>query len=142
VDLGGGRSLSGADGRLTFRAETSAPPIIVELRNLQDAPLRHRPLFEALVPAVLLAALCVAVPLLRPLAGVWLLLGVVAVVGWRRYALELKVAVGGPLRWPLGSMRRGSRREASLVAAWLRLTEVLHPKEPPRRQQPGGIARA
>lgn len=142
LDLGGGRTLSGAEGRLTYRAETSAPPVVVELRNLQDAPLRHRPLFEALVPAVALAAPCAVVHALRPLAAVFLFLGVVAAACWRRYALELQPVGGVPLRWSLGGVRRGSSREASLLAAWIRLTEVLHKKEPPQRQPPGGIARA
>lgn len=141
VDLGGGRTLSGADGRLTYRAEASAPPILVELRHLQDAPLHHRPLFEALVPAVLLAALCAAVPSLRLLAPVFLFLGAVAAAAWRRYVLELKLAGSAPLRWPLGFVRRGSRREESLLAAWVRLTELLRQQESPR-QRPGGAARA
>lgn len=143
LDLGGGRTLSGGEGRLTYRAETSAPPVVVELRNVQEAPLRHRPLFEALVPAVALAALCAAVPSLRALAAGFLFLGVVATAAWRRYALELKLSASPSLRWPLGSMRRGSRQEESLLAGWVRLTEVLHKKEqPPPRQSSGPIARA
>ncbi len=149
LDLGGGRTLSGTEGRLSYRAETSAPPVIVELRGLQDAPLRHRPFFEALVPALPLAALCAAVPSLRPLAAVFLFLGVVATAAWRRYSLELKPVGSAPLYWPLGAVRRGSRQEASLLAGWIRLTEVLHKKEPPKPPPPGagpgpgpGIARA
>ena len=142
LKLGGGGLLTGAEGRLSLRAETSAPPVGVELHNLQDAPLRQRPLYEALVPAVALAILCAAVPSLRPLAVVVLFLGGVATAGWRRYALELKPVGGAPLRWPLGTVRRGSRREASILAAWIRLTEELHKQGPPRQLPPGGIARA
>lgn len=130
VDLGGGRRLSGSEGRLTFLADPVAPPVVVELGNLQDVALRHRPFYEALGLAVVVAVASLFVPALRPLAILPVpLVAIALAAAWRRHTLVLTVVGGPPVRWVLGLARRGSAREARLQGAFLRLTEVLHSRE-------------
>ncbi len=139
VDLGGGRHLSGVDGRVTFRPGAVAVPLVVELGNLQDVTLKHRPLYEALALAVLVAVGLLFVPALRPLALLPVpLLGLAVAVSWRHYALEL-VLSGAPVsRWGLGLVRRGSAREERLFTAFVRLTEAMRTKAP----RPQGLPHA
>ncbi len=130
VDLGGGRHLSGVDGRLSFRPGIT-PAIVVELGNVQDVALKHRPLYEALVGAVLLALVLYRFPVLRPLALIPVpLLGLAIAATWRHYALALVLSGAPPARWGLGLVRRGSAREERVQGAFTRLKEVLRAKAP------------
>jgi hypothetical protein len=130
VDLGGGRHLSGSDGRLTFRGDAVAAPVLVELGNLQDVALKHRPLHEAFGLAVAVAVALFFVPALRPLALIPVpLVGLALAAAWRRYTLVLTVSGSPPIRWALGLVRRGSAREERLFQGFIRLSEVLHARE-------------
>jgi hypothetical protein len=125
LEWGGGRILTGADRRLTFRADSAAAPVIVELGNLQDITLGRRLLFEALAIVPLAVVLAVLVPSLRPVMAALMGLALLAAVLWRRYFLLLRWHNGGSVRWPLGTARLGSDRAQRIDGAWSSAAPIL-----------------
>ncbi|WP_342374741.1 hypothetical protein NVS55_25805 [Myxococcus stipitatus] len=130
VDLGAGHSLEGDHGRLTYRIAPGISPSVVELAQLRALTLESRPFFEALlltafgVLGVVASSLALKVVAFG-LAGVGVLLAAVC----RVHALVLEVASGASVRWSLGLARRGSERDAKLLAAWRSLAQALRARD-------------
>jgi len=135
---GGGHAISGVDRRLTYHAEASAAPVVVELGKLQGVALGRRLFVEslALVPIALVLAL--VVPSLRPVAAVLSGLGLLGAVLWRRYFLVVK-AGGERLQWPLGLVRLGSDRARLLDASWTAAAQALVSRGVAVRDGPGAL---
>jgi hypothetical protein len=114
----GGRAVSGADRRLTYREGTAATLRVVELGGLQTVMLCRRLFLEALVLVPIGLILGLVAPSLRPEAAVLSGLGLLVTGLWRRYFLALKARDGENTQWPLGVAFIGSDRARRLDAAW------------------------
>lgn len=136
---GGGRTIAGIDRRLTYHADTSSPPIIVELGNLQGVALGRQLMLEALALVPLAIVLVWLFPFLRPVAAVLTGLGLLGAVMWRRYFLVLKPRDGGLLRWPLGVVRLGSDRARLIDASWTSGAQALASRGVTVREGPGTL---
>ncbi|WP_254628065.1 hypothetical protein [Myxococcus sp. CA040A] len=143
ADLGGGRSLVGEGGRLTYRAADAVPPLIVELIQLRALTLESRPFFEALVLCgfAVVGFVAVGLPLKLVMFGLAALGGLLAAV-CRVHALVLETSTGGRLRWPLGLARRGSERDARLLGAWSTLAGAVKARGVVVRDASGAVLTA
>jgi hypothetical protein len=134
ADLGGGRSLTGEGERLSYRAGPSQAPQVVELGSLRGMELRTRAFREALVLAAFaVLGIMARAPALKAVAFGVAALGVLLAVVCRSHVLVLETAEAGRLRWPLGLARRGSERDARLLAAWGTLAGVVSARGVPVR---------
>jgi hypothetical protein len=136
---GGGHAISGVDRRLTYRADASAAPVVVELGKLQSVALGRRLFVEALALVPIALVLALVAPSLRPVAAVLSGLGLLGAVLWRRYFLVVKVADGERLRWPLGLVRLGSDRARLLDASWTAAARALASRGVAVREGPGSL---
>jgi hypothetical protein len=136
---GGGHAISGVDGRLTYHADASAPPVVVELGKLQGVALGRRLFVEALALVPLALVLALIAPSLMPVAAVLSGLGLLGAVLWRRYFLEVKQAGGERLQWPLGLVRLGSDRARLLDASWTAAAQALASRGVAVRDGPGAL---
>lgn len=134
---GEGHTVSGADQRLTYRADASSPPVTVELGALQGVALRRQLMLEALLLVPLALALVWLLPALRPAAVGLSALGLLAAVLWRRYFLVLKPREGALLRWPLGVVRLGSSRARLIDGSWTSGARALASRGVFVRDSPG-----
>jgi hypothetical protein len=126
ADLGGGRTLTGQGERLAYQPGTHEPERVVDLGSLRRLELRTRFFREALaLCAFALLGFAARAPVLKAVAFGLAALGVVLAVLCRVHALVLETAQGNRLRWPLGLARRGSERDARLLAAFEALAEVV-----------------
>ncbi len=134
ANLGGGRVLSGEGERLSYRASPSGPPEVVDLGNLRGLELQTRFFREALALCVFaLLGFVASAPALKVLAFGVAALGVLLAVLCRSHVLLLETSSPGRVRWPLGLARRGSERDASLLAAWDTLAGVARARGVPVR---------
>ncbi|HZI15352.1 MAG TPA: hypothetical protein VE153_33580 [Myxococcus sp.] len=134
ADLGGGRTLTGQGERLAYQPGTNEPERVVELGNLRRLELQTRFFREALaLGAFALLGFAARAPVLKAVAFGLAALGVVLAVLCRSHALVLETA-SGRLRWPLGLARRGSERDARLLAAWETLAGVVRARGVPVRR--------
>ncbi len=136
---GGGRTIAGIDRRLTYHADASAPPVVVELGNLQAVAFGRRLVLEALALVPLAIALVLLFPFLRLVGGVLAGLGVLGALMWRRYYLVLQKREGGILRWPLGLVRSGSDRARLIDASWTSGAQALASRGVAVREGPGAL---
>lgn len=119
ADLGGGRTLSGEGEQLSYRGSASEPPQVVELGSLRGVELRTRLFREALaLGAFALLGVMARPPALKAVAFGVAAVGVLLAVLCRSHELVLETSATGRVRWPLGLARRGSERDARLLAAW------------------------
>lgn len=134
ADLGGGRVLTGEGERLTYQSGTAEPPQVVELGSLRRLELHTRFFREALaLGAFAILGFVARAPVLKAFAFAMAALGVVLAVLCRSHALVLETSGRGRLRWPLGLARRGSERDARLLAAWDTLAGVVRARGVPVR---------
>lgn len=136
---GGGRTIAGMDRRLTYHADASSPPVIVELGALEGVALGRRHMLEALALVPLALALSWLFPHLWPAAAVLSGLGLLAAVLWRRYFLVLKAREGRLLRWPLGTVRLGSERARLIDGSWTSGARALASRGVVVREGPAGL---
>lgn len=122
---GGGRTIAGIGQRLTYHADASSPPVVIELAHLQAVALGRRLMLEILALVPLAIALEWLFPFLLPVAAVLMGLGLLGSLMWRRYYLVLKPLDGAMLRWPLGIVRLGSYRARLIDAAWTSGAQAL-----------------
>lgn len=134
ADLGGGRTLSGEGERLSYRGGTTEPPQVVDLGNLRGLELQTRFFREALaLGAFAVLGFVARAPALKAVAFGVAVLGVLLAVLCRSHVLVLETSAPGRMRWPLGLARRGSARDAHLLAAWDTLAEVVRARGVPVR---------
>ncbi|MCP3144779.1 hypothetical protein [Pyxidicoccus xibeiensis] len=135
ADLGGGRALSGEGERLSYRATPSGAPQVVDLGSLRGLELETRFFREALLLAAFAVLGFVArAPALKAVAFGVAALGVLLAVVCRSHVLVLETSEPGRVRWPLGLARRGSERDARLLAAWDTLAGVVRARGVPVRE--------
>ncbi|WP_223757438.1 hypothetical protein [Myxococcus sp. RHSTA-1-4] len=134
ADLGGGRALSCEGERLSYRGGTAETPQVVDLGSLRGVELRTRFFREALaLGAFALLGFVARAPALKAVAFGVAALGVLLAVLCRSHALVLETSAAGRVRWPLGLARRGSERDARLLAAWDTLAGVVRARGVPVR---------
>jgi hypothetical protein len=134
ADLGGGRSLSGEGERLSYRAAPTQSPQEVDLGSLRGVELQTHFFREALVlVAFAVLGFVARAPGLKILSFGVAALGVLLAVVCRSHVLVLETSAPGRLRWPLGLARRGSERDARLLAAWDTLAGVVRARGVPVR---------
>ncbi len=133
----GGRMVTGAERRLTYRADVSAPALTVDLSNLQTVTLGRRLFLEALAILPLASVVALLLPEVRPVAAALSGLALLTAALWRRYILLLRRGDGGHLRWPLGTARIGSERARSIDAAWSSAAVTLASRGVSVRDAPG-----
>jgi hypothetical protein len=134
---GGGRTIAGIDRRLTYHADASSPPMVVELGNLQGVAFGRRFMLEALALVPVAIALALLFPFLRPVAAVLSVLGLLGAMLWRRYFLVLKPREGRLLQWPLGVVRLGSDRARLIDASWTSGAQALASRGVSVQEGPG-----
>ncbi|MCP3101423.1 hypothetical protein LZ198_21345 [Myxococcus sp. K15C18031901] len=140
AELGGGRSLVGEGGRLSYRLSPSAPPQVVELGRLRELSLESRAFREALlllafVPLGVLAQ----APALRFLSFGMAVLGVLLAATCRVHTLMLELSAGSLLRWSLGLARRGSERDEALLTVWRTLVAAVRARGVVVRDAAGAV---
>ncbi|WP_246356646.1 hypothetical protein [Pyxidicoccus fallax] len=134
ADLGGGRALSGEGERLSYRSSASESPQVVDLGSLRGVELRTRAFVEALaLGAFALLGFVARAPALKVVAFGVAALGVLLAAVCRSHVLVLETSPTGRVRWPLGLARRGSERDARLLAAWETLAGVVRARGVPVR---------
>lgn len=136
---GGGRTIAGIDRRLTYHADASSPPVVVELGSLQGVAFGRRLMLEALALVPIAITLALLFPFLRPLAAVLSVLGLLGAVLWRRYFLVLKPREGRLLQWPLGVVRLGSDRARLIDASWTSGAQALASRGVAVQEGPGTL---
>jgi hypothetical protein len=134
ADLGGGRTLTGEGERLTYQPGALEPARVLELGSLRRLELHTRFFREALaLTAFALLGFAARAPALKAVSFGVAALGVLLAVLCRSHALVLETEAGKRLRWPLGLARRGSERDARLLAAWEALAGVVRARGVPVR---------
>ncbi len=113
-----GRSITGVDGKLTYRAGASAPPYGVELGRIRGAVLVRHPPLEGVLIVLVAVFLGVSVSSLLMVAAGLAAVGVLVALLWRRYSLGVVTLDGARSLWPLGWLWLGSRRVHALEQAW------------------------
>ncbi|MCE9672948.1 zinc ribbon domain-containing protein [Myxococcus stipitatus] len=140
VELGGGRSLVGEGGQLTYRVSPSAPAQVMELGRLRELALESRAFREALLLlAFIVPGVLAHTPAPRFLSFGMAVLGVVLAATCRVHALVLETSTGGRLRWSLGLARRGSARDEALLAAWGTLVSAVRARGVVVRDATGAV---
>lgn len=118
--------LSGQGARLFYQPHPSVMVAPVELDSLREARLESHFFREALVLTAFALLGLLAQPLALKVLGFGMAaLGVLLAATCRSHALVLAPRQGAPVRWALGLARRGTPRDARLLAAWASLAEAL-----------------
>lgn len=134
ADLGGGRALVCEGEWLTYRAAPTQFAQQVELGSLRGVELRTRFFREALgLVAFALLGFVAHAPALKVLSFGVAAVGVLLAAVCRSHVLVLETSAPGRMRWPLGLARRGSERDARLLAAWDALAGLVRARGVPVR---------
>ncbi|EAU64131.1 hypothetical protein STIAU_5426 [Stigmatella aurantiaca DW4/3-1] len=112
----GGRILAGVGRRLTYRADATVPPTLVELSSLRSVRLGRRFFLEPLAIVPLAGVVTLLVPSARPLTAALSILGLLVALLWRHSFLVLEFRDGRKVRWPLGTALIGSERSRRIDA--------------------------
>ncbi|MDC0708967.1 hypothetical protein POL68_10880 [Stigmatella sp. ncwal1] len=137
----GGRMVAGVGRRLTYRADATVPPAVVELGSLRSVRLGRRFFLEPLAIVPLALVLTLLVPSVRPLTTGLSVLGLLVALLWRQSFVVLEFLDGRRVRWPLGTALIGSERSQRIDAVCAAAVQGLVARGVDAQDARGGLWR-
>ncbi|WP_075011201.1 hypothetical protein [Stigmatella aurantiaca] len=137
----GGRVVAGGGRRLTYRADATVTPTVVELGRLRAVRFGRRFFLEPLAIVPLVLVLTLLEPSVRPVTTALSALGVLLALLWRQSFVVLEFLDGKQVRWTLGTALIGSARARRIDEACAAALRGLVARGVASEDQRGGLWR-